>query len=54
MTDKHSIIDGSRVFSSSSGDHFDGFFGSGKKWQLDKASLVDNGARRVFDLASRA
>jgi glycine C-acetyltransferase len=54
MTDKHSIVDGSRVFSSSSGDHFDGFFGSGKKWQFDKASLVDNRARRVFDLASRA
>jgi glycine C-acetyltransferase len=53
MTDKHSL-DGSRVFTSSCGDHFDGFFGPGKKWHFDKASLVDNRARRVFDLASRA
>ena len=54
MTHKHIGVDGSRVFSSSCGDHFDGFFGPGKKWQFDKASLVDNRARRVFDLASRA
>jgi 8-amino-7-oxononanoate synthase len=54
MIDKRNFLNLSRVFSSASGDLFDGFFTSGKKWQFDKASLIDNRARRVFDLARRA
>jgi glycine C-acetyltransferase len=54
MTDKHKFLSISRAFSSSSGDLFNGFFKSGRKFQFDKGNLVDNRARRVFDLAKRA
>jgi len=54
MIDKYKIFDGTQVFSSASGDLFNGFFAPGKKWQFDKSDLVDNRARRVFDLANRA
>jgi len=54
MIDKRNFLNLSRVFSSASGDLFDGFFTSGKKWRFDKTSLVDNRARRIFDLAKRA
>ena len=54
MINKRTFLNLSRVFSSGSGDLFNGFFNSGTKWQFDKTSLVDNRARRVFDLAKRA
>ena len=54
MIDKRNFLNLSRVFSSASGDLFNGFFTSGRKWKFDKASLVDNRARRIFDLAKRA
>jgi len=54
MIDKRNFLNLSRVFSSASGDLFNGFFTSGKKWRFDKSGLIDNRARRVFDLAQRA
>lgn len=54
MIIKRNILNLTRFFASGSGELFNGFFTSGKKWQFDKASLVDNRARRIFDLAQRA
>src|SRR5579871_3528824 len=38
-----------RVFSTGSGDHFDGFFEPGKKWNFRKEQLIDGRARRIFE-----
>lgn len=43
-----------RVFSSPSGDLFNGFFSAGKKWSFHKENLVDARARRVFEMMGRA
>jgi glycine C-acetyltransferase len=43
-----------RAFRTASGDLFNGFFASGKKWTFPKENLIDARARRVFELMGRA
>ena len=48
------LADGLRLFKSSSGGIFNGFFAAGKNRTYRKDSLVDGRARRVFDLMAAA
>jgi 8-amino-7-oxononanoate synthase len=50
MTTNHNHLNHTRVFAAGSGDLFDGFFESGKKWSLQKQDLVDGRARRIFEM----
>jgi glycine C-acetyltransferase len=43
-----------RVLSAGSGDLFNGFFESGKKWNFHRDHLIDGRARRIFDLMGQA
>jgi hypothetical protein len=54
MRDQRKGNNGTQVFSSASGDLFNGFFALAKKWQFDQSDLVDNRGRPVYDLANRA
>lgn len=54
MTTKNERADGTRLFQSTSGGIFDGFFANGKDRVYKRESLVDGRARRVFDLMARA
>lgn len=49
MADNRNKFNSTRVFSTGSGDLFDGFFESGKKWNFRKDRLVDGRARRIFE-----
>jgi 8-amino-7-oxononanoate synthase len=52
MTSKND--NGIRLFSSTSGEIFNGFFAAGKNRTYKRDSLVDGRARRVFDLMTQA
>ena len=54
MADKPNSFNSTRVFSAGSGDLFDGFFESGKKWNFQKSDLIDARARRVFEMMAQA
>src|SRR5580692_6429123 len=54
MADKPNSYNSTRVFSAGSGDLFDGFFESGKKWNFQKDHLIDGRARRVFEMMGQA
>ncbi len=49
MADNRNNFNTTRVFSTGSGDLFDGFFTSGKKWNFRKDQLIDGRARRIFE-----
>lgn len=49
MADNRGKSHSTRIFSTGSGDIFNGFFESGKKWKFHKEELVDGRARRVFE-----
>src|SRR5579863_2276061 len=50
MTQHRTKLNHTRTFAAGSGDLFDGFFESGKKWKLQKQDLVDGRARRIFEM----
>ncbi|MBS1873341.1 MAG: aminotransferase class I/II-fold pyridoxal phosphate-dependent enzyme [Acidobacteria bacterium] len=54
MTIKSGRADETRVFRSTSGGIFNGFFANGKNRVYKRESLVDGRARRVFDLMAQA
>lgn len=54
MINKHEPGGGDRIFSSSSGGIFNGFFANGNCRTYKRESLVDGRARRVFDLMAAA
>ncbi len=54
MAEKPSSFNSTRVFSAGSGDLFDGFFESGKKWNFQKDHLIDGRARRIFEMMAQA
>jgi glycine C-acetyltransferase len=43
-----------RVLTAGSGDLFDGFFNSGRKWNFHKEDLIDGRARRIFEMMGQA
>ena len=54
MADKPNSFNSTRVFSAGSGDLFDGFFDSARKWNFQKQDLIDGRARRVFEMMGQA
>ena len=54
MADRANSFNSTRIFSAGSGDLFNGFFESGKKWNLQKEHLVDGRARRIFEMMAQA
>src|ERR1700722_1462534 len=54
MTQHRNNSNRTRVFAAGSGDLFNGFFESGKKWQFQKEDLVDGRARRIFEMMGQA
>jgi 8-amino-7-oxononanoate synthase len=54
MTQHRSNFDRTREFATGSGDLFNGFFESGKKWHFQKEDLVDGRARRIFEMMGQA
>ncbi|HTA45137.1 MAG TPA: aminotransferase class I/II-fold pyridoxal phosphate-dependent enzyme [Bryobacteraceae bacterium] len=47
--DNRNNYNSTRVFSTGSGDLFDGFFEPGKEWNFRKDQLIDGRARRIFE-----
>jgi glycine C-acetyltransferase len=54
MTQHRNNSNRTRLFAAGSGDLFDGFFESGKKWNFHKQDLIDGRARRVFEMMGQA
>jgi 8-amino-7-oxononanoate synthase len=54
MTQHRTKSNGTRLFAAGSGDLFDGFFESGRKWNFQKNDLIDGRARRVFETMGQA
>ena len=54
MTQHRTNSNRTRVFAAGSGDLFDGFFESGRKWTFQKQDLIDGRARRVFEMMGQA
>jgi 8-amino-7-oxononanoate synthase len=54
MTHNRDNLNGARVFVAGSGDLFDGFFETGKKWNFQKDHLIDGRARRIFEMMGQA
>lgn len=54
MRNNHEASDGIRLFTSSSGGIFNGFFANRKSSNYHKHNLVDGRARRVFDMMAAA
>ena len=54
MADRANSFNSTRIVSAGSGDLFNGFFESGKKWNLQKEHLVDGRARRIFEMMAQA
>jgi 8-amino-7-oxononanoate synthase len=54
MTQHRNNSNRTRVFAAGSGDLFDGFFESGRKWNFQKQDLIDGRARRVFEMMGQA
>jgi glycine C-acetyltransferase len=54
MTQHRNNSNRTRVFAAGSGDLFDGFFESGRKWHFQKADLIDGRARRIFEMMGQA
>src|SRR5579862_2397510 len=54
MTTNRLKFNTARVLSAGSGDLFNGFFETGKKWNFRKEQLVDGRARRIFEMMGQA
>jgi 8-amino-7-oxononanoate synthase len=54
MSDNRNKLNTTRIFSTGSGDLFDGFFEDGRKWNFNKDNLVDGRARRIFEMMGQA
>src|SRR3984957_15366760 len=54
MTKHRTNLNRTRLFAAGSGDLFDGFFDSGRKWNFQKQDLIDGRARRVFEMMGQA
>jgi 8-amino-7-oxononanoate synthase len=54
MTPLRDKLNDSRVLTAGSGDLFDGFFNSGRKWNFQKEDLIDGRARRIFEMMGQA
>jgi 8-amino-7-oxononanoate synthase len=54
MTQHRTNSNRTRVFAAGSGDLFNGFFESAKKWNFQKQDLIDGRARRVFEMMGQA
>jgi 8-amino-7-oxononanoate synthase len=54
MIDKLNCVNATRMLASSSGNLFNGFFQSGKKWNFQKDNLIDARGRRVFEMMASA
>jgi hypothetical protein len=54
MTHNRDSLNGARVFAAGSGDLFDGFFETGKRWNFQKHELIDGRARRIFEMMGQA
>ena len=54
MAQHRNNFNGTRVFAAGSGDLFDGFFESGKKWNFQKQDLIDGRARRIFEMMGQS
>jgi 8-amino-7-oxononanoate synthase len=54
MTLNRNKLNHTRVLTAGSGDLFDGFFNSGRKWNFHKEDLVDGRARRIFEMMGQA
>src|ERR1700722_1608341 len=54
MTKHRTNLNRTRLFAAGSGDLFDGFFESGRKWNFQKQDLIDGRARRVFEMMGQA
>src|SRR5580704_17359910 len=54
MTLHRNKLNHTRVLTAGSGDLFNGFFSSGRKWNFQKEDLVDGRARRIFEMMGQA
>lgn len=54
MTPLRNKLNHTRVLTAGSGDLFDGFFNSGRKWNFNKEDLIDGRARRIFEMMGQA
>jgi 8-amino-7-oxononanoate synthase len=54
MTQPRTNLNRTRLFAAGSGDLFDGFFDSARKWNFQKQDLIDGRARRVFEMMGQA
>jgi 8-amino-7-oxononanoate synthase len=54
MTLHRNKLNHTRVLTAGSGDLFNGFFRSGRKWNFQKEDLVDGRARRIFEMMGQA
>src|SRR5579863_9302729 len=54
MKQHRTTLNHTRVFAAGSGDLFDGFFESGRKWHFQKQDLIDGRAHRIFEMMGRA
>lgn len=54
MTRHRNHLNRTRVFAAGSGDLFDGFFETQKKWNFQKQHLIDGRARRIFEMMGQS